>query len=524
MAGTSLRRAPLLAFSIAALALCWLVLAGPARAGGPTPPPDLASLSFAPNPIAPGGSTTGTITLSGPAPPGGTTISLAVSPSNAATVPPTLTIPAGASSVTFDVIDARTVSSWVVTAVLGAEAAADAVYIQTPLDHLVINEVDYDQPGATDSDEFVELYNGTASTVDVRHLALAFSGGSANHEYLRVPLGALHCLPSDAYAVVADDGVSVASSAGVIRFPAASNNITNAGHSGVALIDPTLTQLIDSLWYEGSLGETTSLTGFPAGITLNEGNPTTAADSNVTVGSLAREPNGTDTDNAQSDWTFEATPSPGSGNAGLGGEGPGLCPNNPPALDAIGAKTVEAGHPLTFTVSGSDPDAADAPLLTYSASNLPPGASFDPGTRQFSWTPGTDQVGSHPGVHFALSDGMAGDAEDVAITVTEPQSTTPPVTAPPGPPAPPVIAPAVKVPNTRLARATISKRKRSATFKFSSDQKGVTYLCSLDRKKFARCRSPKTYKHLKRGRHTFRVKAKNGAGADATPAVKKFKL
>ena len=44
----------------------------------------------------------------------------------------------------------------------------------------------------------------------------------------------------------------------------------------------------------------------------------------------------------------------------------------------------------------------------------------------------------------------------------------------------------------------------------------------LDKRKFAACRSPKTYKHLKPGKHRFRVRAVDGAGTDPTPATRKF--
>ena len=44
------------------------------------------------------------------------------------------------------------------------------------------------------------------------------------------------------------------------------------------------------------------------------GTPTAEADSNATVGSLSRLPNGTDTDDAASDWSFSGTPTPGSPN------------------------------------------------------------------------------------------------------------------------------------------------------------------------------------------------------------------
>ena len=57
--------------------------------------------------------------------------------------------------------------------------------------------------------------------------------------------------------------------------------------------------------------------------------------------------------------------------------------NNPPALAAIGDKSTNEGELRGFTISATDPDADP---LTYSAPNLPPGASLDPGTGTFSWT------------------------------------------------------------------------------------------------------------------------------------------
>jgi hypothetical protein len=86
--------------------------------------------------------------------------------------------------------------------------------------------------------------------------------------------------------------------------------------------------------------------------------------------------------------------------------------NTPPELDYIGTKYGSVGQLLTFTVSASD---YDNDPLTFSASNLPSGASFNPATRTFSWTPA--QAGTYTGVHFGVSDGRATDSEDISIVV-----------------------------------------------------------------------------------------------------------
>ena len=88
--------------------------------------------------------------------------------------------------------------------------------------------------------------------------------------------------------------------------------------------------------------------------------------------------------------------------------------NRPPVLDPIGNKSVNENTLLTFTVNATDPDGDN---LTYSASNLPQGASFNTATRTFSWTPAYNQAGIYNNVHFEVSDGTATDSEDITITV-----------------------------------------------------------------------------------------------------------
>ncbi len=89
--------------------------------------------------------------------------------------------------------------------------------------------------------------------------------------------------------------------------------------------------------------------------------------------------------------------------------------NQSPLLNLIGDKSVNEGELLIFTLSATDPDGDP---LVYSASNLPEGASFDPNTQTFSWTPRYDQAGVYT-VHFEVSDGELTDSEDITITVIQ---------------------------------------------------------------------------------------------------------
>ena len=56
--------------------------------------------------------------------------------------------------------------------------------------------------------------------------------------------------------------------------------------------------------------------------------------------------------------------------------------NVAPVLAAVGNKNVNEGVLLTFTVSATDVD-LPAQVLTYSATGLPSGATFNAGTRTF---------------------------------------------------------------------------------------------------------------------------------------------
>lgn len=91
--------------------------------------------------------------------------------------------------------------------------------------------------------------------------------------------------------------------------------------------------------------------------------------------------------------------------------------NRAPVLTEIGTKTVGEGVPLSFTLNASDPDGDG---VSFSAANLPSGASFNPETHQFNWTPpfeATENTRIYP-VGFTVTDGSLSDSETVTINVT----------------------------------------------------------------------------------------------------------
>ena len=104
---------------------------------------------------------------------------------------------------------------------------------------------------------------------------------------------------------------------------------------------------------------------------------------------------------------------------------------------------------------------------------------------------------------------------------------------PPGPPETPVVAPGPQPtspqpvpPQTTILKGPGGKLAQGkAKFSFKSSQGGSRFECKLDRRKAAKCKSPKRYSKLKSGAHVFKVWAINSTGAkDPTPATRRFKV
>jgi hypothetical protein len=96
--------------------------------------------------------------------------------------------------------------------------------------------------------------------------------------------------------------------------------------------------------------------------------------------------------------------------------------NVAPVLGAIGNKTVNEGSLLTFTASATDSD-VPANSLTYSLDpGAPAGASINPTTGVFSWTPTEAQGPGSPSVTIRVTDNgvpALNAAETITITVNE---------------------------------------------------------------------------------------------------------
>jgi glucose/arabinose dehydrogenase len=88
----------------------------------------------------------------------------------------------------------------------------------------------------------------------------------------------------------------------------------------------------------------------------------------------------------------------------------------------------------------------------------------------------------------------------------------------------PVVPPPAVSPQTTIRKhPPASTRSRNAKFVFAADV-SAGFACKLDGKAKAACGSPKTYKKLKPGRHTFKVWATAGVLTDPTPAKFSWKI
>jgi hypothetical protein len=85
--------------------------------------------------------------------------------------------------------------------------------------------------------------------------------------------------------------------------------------------------------------------------------------------------------------------------------------------------------------------------------------------------------------------------------------------------------PVAGAPNTAITGLHLNQHSRLATLKFRGwgGTGRLSFRCKLDGGRWTGCRSPQTYKHLKKGKHTFRVEAVDHRGKlDPTPATTRF--
>src|SRR3546814_2593813 len=92
--------------------------------------------------------------------------------------------------------------------------------------------------------------------------------------------------------------------------------------------------------------------------------------------------------------------------------------NAGPRLAPVGDKQATEGAELAFSLRGAD---ADGDTLTFTMDGAPEGASLDPVTGAFRWTPPGNASGSYA-VTFTASDGHSSSSERSEEHTSELQS------------------------------------------------------------------------------------------------------
>ncbi len=111
---------------------------------------------------------------------------------------------------------------------------------------------------------------------------------------------------------------------------------------------------------------------------------------------------------------------------------------------------------------------------------------------------------------------------DPGIKEVEEQITNANPPSPTDPPPPDTTAPGTFLRQRPPKVLRTTGRRAKVTFKFDSDEPGVTFLCKFDRRAFRAC-SRRAVRSLPLGPHILRVKARDAAGnTDPTPAVYRF--
>jgi hypothetical protein len=198
---------------------------------------------------------------------------------------------------------------------------------------------------------------------------------------------------------------------------------------------------------------------------------------------------------------------------------------------ALAGRWLSGGYAPYVPGSNSDTDVtlgehdAASPLMAGVNGLVSQGCNTDPtlapgATRVAQWNDGLEAIalkGQAVAVNAGIEDTSCGWSGDFArLTYNAMTFLTPPY-------------------GTSISKKKIKPKKHTARFEFSASGNVAGFECSLSRSKkkkkgkksaapFSACASPKLYKHLKSGRYTFKVRATNAHGPDATPATKKFKI
>jgi predicted extracellular nuclease len=160
---------------------------------------------------------------------------------------------------------------------------------------VIINEIDYDQPG-TDTAEFIELFNSGTSAVSLDNHVVNLINGSNSSSYRTIDLSGFS-IDGNGYFVMCGDASLVTNCD--YSFTTANSWFQNGAPDAVGLYENSV--LLDSLSYEGDLPP------------LTEGTILAISDNNTDITSISRIPDGLDSNDNYSDFQLGCI-TPGSTN------------------------------------------------------------------------------------------------------------------------------------------------------------------------------------------------------------------
>ena len=161
---------------------------------------------------------------------------------------------------------------------------------------LIVNEIDYDQAGSTDTAEFIEILNPGTSPVALSGYRFELVNGSGDVPYETYE--ATGSLAAGGFLLIADQAVLDADGlpGAITKVTMKSSGIQN-GPDAVRIVAKTDGRVVDAVHYESAV----------AG--AGEGSPAPADDANAASKSIGRCPNSFDSDDNAADFrTMTATP------------------------------------------------------------------------------------------------------------------------------------------------------------------------------------------------------------------------
>jgi len=161
---------------------------------------------------------------------------------------------------------------------------------------LVINEVDYDQPG-TDTSEFIELYNSSSSAIDLGIYRVVLVNGNGNTIYDSIALPSQMLNAGAFFVICATYGATPLCD--LTHTTPAAGFIQNGSPDAIAIRDTTTGAVVDAVSYEGSVAPP-YIEG--NGVPIGESDTATSPSTLYRYTGISRFPDGADTGDDSTDF------------------------------------------------------------------------------------------------------------------------------------------------------------------------------------------------------------------------------